>query len=208
MSEIAKIIKLYNHIERQHRCAKSIAGLCDELEVSRATVKRYLDVLRDQLNVPIRYDRDDGYRIGQSKIGPRNQIPGLWLSHREAYAMLALTNALLELDPRTFKKFVLPMRERFLKVLNKDAKDPPDELKIAFSSLIKHNFDVSEALVLGKRLQLDIRMRDGAVSRSEFEPQVLRLGNRSQDWILDAIRLDTGRSQAIRMTDIKSAKLI
>jgi predicted DNA-binding transcriptional regulator YafY len=68
----------------RHRGCVSMATLIEELEVSRATLKRDLDVLRDQLGAPITYDRaSNGYRLWADpaqRRGSAHELPGLWFS--------------------------------------------------------------------------------------------------------------------------------
>ncbi|MCW5631496.1 MAG: HTH domain-containing protein, partial [Rhodoferax sp.] len=61
------------------RIAVSAADLCRKLEVSAATLKRDLAKLRDQLRVPIRYDRNQGGYL-LDKTSPNAELPGLWFS--------------------------------------------------------------------------------------------------------------------------------
>jgi predicted DNA-binding transcriptional regulator YafY len=72
----------------------SMAQLMEELEVSRATVNRDLQTLRDQMNTPIVWDRYRGiYRIeSNGNAGPTYMVPGLWLTPAQAYATLTLNN--------------------------------------------------------------------------------------------------------------------
>jgi predicted DNA-binding transcriptional regulator YafY len=68
----------------------SFAKLEDALGVSRATLKRDLLYMRDQFNAPIEYDRAaNGYCFGKPRNGPRYELPGLWFSATEGYALLA-----------------------------------------------------------------------------------------------------------------------
>ena len=50
--------RLYQ-LERLLRSKKALGrdALLSELEISRATLKRYLELLRDRMNVPVVYDR-------------------------------------------------------------------------------------------------------------------------------------------------------
>jgi hypothetical protein len=53
-------------------------ALIHELEISRATLKRYLEVLRDRINVPVVYDRDSNtYAISQPV--DKGLEMGIWL---------------------------------------------------------------------------------------------------------------------------------
>lgn len=52
------------------------------MEISHATFKRDLAVLRDRFDVPIIYDRDVGaYKLDQSCN--RKRLPGIWFSPEE-----------------------------------------------------------------------------------------------------------------------------
>ena len=59
--------RLYQ-LERLLRSRQALGrdSLLHELEISRATLKRYLELLRDRMNVPVVYDRDSNtYAISQ-----------------------------------------------------------------------------------------------------------------------------------------------
>ena len=62
----------------KERRAVPLAVLVEELDVSRATIKRDLEYLRDRLNAPIVWDRSmRGYQYGRSQPGaPRYSLPG------------------------------------------------------------------------------------------------------------------------------------
>ena len=56
------------------------------LEISRATFKRDLAVLRDRFDVPIIHDQDAGaYKLDQSLN--RKRLPGVWFSSEEIKVM-------------------------------------------------------------------------------------------------------------------------
>jgi len=210
MSELARIVRCYNLIKEDQ--ASSVEALAKSLEVSESTVKRDVDVLRDELNIPIKFLRGIGYRIGKPnrQIGPRLEIPGLWLSAEEAYSLLTLINVLIEIDPRRLKKYVMPMREKFEKLvqsagLKKQTVDhnDTDPLGKEFAGRIKHNWDISEAIINCRRLSLDIDVGDGKLRRGEFSPQCLSLT--SKGWYLDALCHSTNKRRHIAMTDIRLA---
>ena len=59
--------RLYQ-LERLLRSRRSLGrdALLHELEISRATLKRYLELLRERMNVPVVYDRySNSYAISQ-----------------------------------------------------------------------------------------------------------------------------------------------
>ena len=90
----------------------SMAQLMEELEVSRATVNRDLQTLRDRMNTPIVWDRYRGiYRIEPNgNAGPTYMVPGLWLTPAQAYATLTLNNMVEKIAPNVLGPFLMPMR--------------------------------------------------------------------------------------------------
>lgn len=63
------------------------------IEISRATFKRDLAVLRDRFDVPIIYDRDVGaYKLDVTS--QRSRLPGIWFSSDEIKIVRALCHEL------------------------------------------------------------------------------------------------------------------
>ncbi len=90
----------------------SLAQLMEELEVSRATVNRDLEHLRDSMNAPIIWDRGRRvYRLEPNgSAGPTYMVPGLWLTPAQAYAVLTLNNMVEKIAPSVLGPFLDPMR--------------------------------------------------------------------------------------------------
>jgi proteasome accessory factor C len=66
----------------------------EELECSRATVKRIIEDMRLYLNAPIVYDREcNGYRYDQGE-GEMYELPGLWFNASELHALLSVQHLL------------------------------------------------------------------------------------------------------------------
>jgi predicted DNA-binding transcriptional regulator YafY len=77
----------------------------DELEVSRATLKRDLEYLRERMQAPIVYDRfANGYKFsaaaanGAERAQAQHELPGVWFSEREIHALLTMHQLIQELD--------------------------------------------------------------------------------------------------------------
>jgi predicted DNA-binding transcriptional regulator YafY len=117
MTKTARVYKI-ELLLRSRGCV-SFRTLQDELEVSRATLKRDLEYLRDQLGAPIEYDRfDNGYRIVPRQRGPKHELPGLWFSERELYSLLMANQLLGELDADgTVSRHLQPALERIHQLL-------------------------------------------------------------------------------------------
>ena len=68
----------------RHRGRVSFEDMLSELEVSRATLKRDLQFLRDRMGAPIIYDRgENAYRFAdEGQAGDKDELPGLWFDQR------------------------------------------------------------------------------------------------------------------------------
>lgn len=186
----------------------------DELEVSRATFKRDVEYLRDRLHAPIVWDRaSGGYRFsGDTVDGPAYELPGLWFSAAELYALLAAQKLLADLEPGLLAAHVEPLQKRMLALLEESG-HAADEVtrRVRLLTMAKRNveprFFVEVARALLNRQQLEIaawnRGRDEVVRRV-VSPQ--RLVHYRDNWYLDAychlrralrsFSLDTLRSAA------------
>src|SRR3954464_4351152 len=88
------------------RAGVSFDELRKELEVSPATLKRDLQYLRDRMDAPIVYDRDDNvYRFADggagaagNPAGATHQLPGVWFSEKEIRALLTMHQLIAGLD--------------------------------------------------------------------------------------------------------------
>lgn len=83
----------------------SFEALQAELEVSRATLKRDLQYLRDRMDAPIVYDRyDNAYRFGGSAdagsgaTAITHELPGVWFNEAEIHALLTMHQLIAGLD--------------------------------------------------------------------------------------------------------------
>lgn len=171
----------------------SFARLRDSLGVSRATVKRDLLYMRDRLHAPIEYDRDaNGYRLGKPRGGPRYELPGLWLSEAEIYALLSTLKLLGNLQPALLEVQVAPLVDRLRAILGGGDHSwrEVEERILVFqpgrrASGTRH-FSTIAAAVL-KRLRMRIRhynRREDRETVREISPQ--RLIHYRENWYLDA----------------------
>lgn len=189
---IYKIEDLLN----EHGCL-SFKAIQDALEVSKATLKRDLQELRDRYHMPIVYDRDaGGYRIDrQTKpIGPvQYELPGLWFSAQEIHALLTMHRLIANLDSGgLLGPHIAPLMARMNRLLG--AADNPAEEVVKRIRLITvgarefqldHFQRVGSALLRRKRMIIDYHARSTDVdSKREVSPQ--RLIHYRHNWYLDA----------------------
>ena len=90
-----------------------------ELECSRATVKRIIESMRLYLNAPILYDRKlNGYIYDRSSDEPMYELPGIWFNASELHALLSVHQLLADVQPGLLEKQLSPLQERIEKLLN------------------------------------------------------------------------------------------
>jgi len=178
----------------RNRGGVNFKTLQDALEVSPATLKRDLEYLRYQLGAPIEYDRFlNGYRFGKDTRGHKHELPGLWFSERELYALLMAHRLLADLDDQgVISRHLQPLLERIHEMLGASEADTRALLKrvkimgAARRPVPSQFFElVGEALLKRRRLQLRYLTRGrGEVSERDVSPQ--RLVHYRNTWYLDA----------------------
>ena len=181
------------------RGSVSFATLMDELEVSRATLKRDLEYLRSRMDAPIVYDRpSNGYRFcapaGRgSKKEVSHELPGVWFSEREIHALLTMHQLIDGLDSGgTLGRHLQPLLEKLHGMLGTSAGEARELMRRVRISLparrpvVGRWFErVASALLQRRRLELAYYTRSkGSESRRQVSPQ--RLLHHRNTWYLDA----------------------
>ncbi len=179
----------------RQRGAVTMRQFCDALEVSRATVCRDLEYLRDRLGVPVYWDAPQrAYRMqGIDGQGGEHELPGVWFSEREIHALLTIIELMAQLEPEgLLAPRIAPFRERLEQLLEQGTGDAPQALQrirvlpMAQRQISGDHFQViAHALI--KRHCLEItyygRQTDTSVQRV-VSPQ--RLVYYRDNWYLDA----------------------
>lgn len=173
----------------------SFSGFMEKLGVSRATIKRDLEYMRNRLNAPIVWDREEGgYRFaGPERGAAQYELPGLWFSAQEVHALLTMQHLLMGLDSGgLLGPHIRPLLAR-LKALLGTGDNPSEEIRKRIRILgmasrrmaLDHFAVVGSALLRRKRLLLShcVRARDEVIER-EVSPQ--RLVHYRDNWYLDA----------------------
>jgi predicted DNA-binding transcriptional regulator YafY len=186
----------FYRIERllKSRGCVSFHTLREELDVSRATLRRDLQYLRDRLAAPIVYDHyDNGYRFELAAGKARQELPGLWFSESEIHALLTMHQLLAGLDDGgVLSRHLQPLVERLQAMLGADegqAKELMRRVKVISTArrrVPSRHFELlGSALVQRKRVWLRYFKRsDRSISEREVSPQ--RLVNYRNTWYLDA----------------------
>lgn len=175
-----------------------MAKLMEDLRVSRATVNRDLELMRDQLHAPIVWDRDTGvYRLkAQNHAGPAYMLPGMWLSPQQAYAFLTLQNMVEKIAPNLLGPFLDPMRGLLKELLGRAdfqlfGLDRKIEIDMpAMPTLGDLDFtNLLEALVNEQIVHLTLRANTSNDESLVGVPEKLRIS--PEKWTID-FRLESG----------------
>jgi predicted DNA-binding transcriptional regulator YafY len=170
--------------------------LQDALEISRATLKRDLDYMRNRLNAPIVWDRfAGGYRFDKAtpQVGDQYELPGLWFNSTEVHALLTMQHLLANVDPGgILTPHIQPLMAR-LNALLGTAENTAEEIRKRVMIVgqgkrtlkLDHFERVGSALLRRKRLMLTYFARGkGETTEREVSPQ--RLVHYRENWYLDA----------------------
>ena len=166
----------------------------EELDVSRATFKRDIEYMRDRLHAPIVWDRDaGGYHFENvNATGPTYELPGLWFSAGELYALLAAHKLLGHIEPGILASHVAPLQARLAALLEASGHSAMEiTQRVRLLSMAKRTVesrfftDITSALLERKRIEIDAwnRGRDETNTRT-VSPQ--RLIHYRDNWYLDA----------------------
>jgi proteasome accessory factor C len=190
MDRFDRIFEL-NRILQGARRPVSRQRLQDELECSRATVKRLIEDMRLYLNAPIVYDREyNGYRYNQGE-GAMYELPGLWFNASELHALLTVQQLLAGVQPGLLDQHLRPLQKRIaaLLELQRPGSDGlADRVRILqmASRRVGPEF-LTVAGSLAQRQRLEIRyFNRGADAHSERTVSPQRLTYYRDNWYLDA----------------------
>ena len=176
------------------RQGTTLRAMMEEMEVSRATVRRDLEYMRDRLAAPIFWDNEARcYRYeSDAAAEDRYALPGLWFNASEVHALLTMEHLLSSLQPGLLEPHIEPLRSRIRRLL--DTGDHPAEevtrrirvLHMAARQADSEVFGViSHALLRRQRLELEhLNRRTGEVTRRAVSPQ--RLAHYRDNWYLDS----------------------
>jgi len=161
------------------------------LEVSRATLKRDIAKLRDQLHVPIRHDRDlGGYTLEAGHAD--SELPGLWFSQEEILALVTIQQLLEQLEPGLLGNKLNPLQSRLTQLMDKHglaSQDVAKRIRIVHAGkrvVLAKSFEIVAAATMArKRLKIwHFNRQNGITTEREVSPQ--RLVHYRDNWYLDA----------------------
>jgi predicted DNA-binding transcriptional regulator YafY len=176
------------------RRALSAGDLMAKLEISRATLKRDLAKLRDQLHVPIAFDRDrGGYFLEEGQGHADSELPGLWFSPQEMLALATIQQLLAQLAPGILGTKLRPIQQRLNELMEKQGlsgEDVAKRIRLTHAGgkrrLDPQTFEaVAAATMSRKRLKVQhFNRQNGKTLERELSPQ--RIVHYRDNWYLDA----------------------
>jgi predicted DNA-binding transcriptional regulator YafY len=163
----------------------------EELEISHATFKRDIEYMRDRLNVPIVWSRErEAYVLDPG--ADVAELPGIWFSPAEIYALLEIEHLLERLEPGLLGRQLDPLRTRMRALLERGDRGHREirrRIRVLALGSRRVNREVFEALSVGLLSRRRIRIRhlkrgSGEISERVVSPQ--RLVHYRYNWYLDA----------------------
>ena len=189
---MSEVVRLYQYKSLlSGRRAVSAEDLMARLEISRATLKRDIAKLRDQLHVPIEFDRDaGGYTLSQGHTD--SELPGLWFNQDELLALVTIQQLLEQLEPGLLGPKLKPLKDRLGQLMTKhglSSQDVARRIRIMHAGkrvVPAKSFEVVAAATLArKRLKIShFSRQNGQTTEREVSPQ--RLVHYRDNWYLDA----------------------
>ena len=191
MDRVERLYKIDQLLNERRAVAMHI--LEEELSISKSTVKRDLEYMRDRLNAPIIWDRVlRGYVFDHSQSGAqRYALPGLWFNDQEIFALLTMYQLLSNLGNGLLTPHINPLLARLTMLLDSQ-EESADEIRkririlhMASRTERPESFEiVASATIKRKRLQFVYRARYNDRGRErEVSPQ--RLVHYRDNWYLD-----------------------
>lgn len=178
VSSTARIYQIHQLIQSGQPV--TLLRLMEVFEVSKATVKRDIALLRDQLGAPLIFDSfANTYRYDQSE--PEFELPGMWFNDSELYALLASEQLLEAVQPGLLTQHIGPLRARIRNLLEQSGHNPDTITSlirlqpVAQRSVAPEPFGiVTGALLNNHVLSLEYHGRQrGAATQRHVHPQKL-----------------------------------
>lgn len=120
-SQVERLYHLHQRLRRTGAILH-VDGLAAELEVSRATVYRDLETLRERLGAPLEQPGDGHVRYDPD--ADDYELPGLWFNESELYALLAAERLLEAVEPGILAPHLDPLQRRIGDLLRQTGHDP------------------------------------------------------------------------------------
>jgi len=167
------------------------ADMMEVAEVSLATFKRDIAKLRDQMGMPILFDKDrGGYYLDRNNLS--TELPGLWFSPEELVSLLTIQRLIEQLQPGLVGLKLKPLKKKLMDLLQAKGlgeAEVANRVRMTFAGKrgleLKAFEVVALATITRKRLKITHlnRQRSERVERT-ISPQ--ELVHYRDNWYIDA----------------------
>ena len=207
----------------------SFEQLLSELEVSPATLKRDLQYLRDRMDAPIVYARDENvYRFADGVVaaanggpsaragtGKTHELPGVWFSEKELHALLTMHQLIAGLDDGgVLGRHLQPLLDKLhgmLGATGEEAQSLMRRVRIvnpAKRAVASRWFEEAVSAVLSRRRLLISYYTRSKRSESERVLSPQRLLHYRNTWYLDAWCHASEGLRRFALDAVRSAKVL
>ena len=207
----------------------SFEQLLSELEVSPATLKRDLQYLRDRMDAPIVYARDDNvYRFadaaeaavnGGPSLRPvaakKHELPGVWFSEKELHALLTMHQLIAGLDDGgVLGRHLQPLLDKLHGMLGASGEEAQSLMRRvrivnpAKRAVASRWFEEAVSAVLSRRRLLISYYTRSKRSESERVLSPQRLLHYRNTWYLDAWCHASEGLRRFALDAVRSAKVL
>jgi proteasome accessory factor C len=191
MENVGHIYQLHKLL-RNRRSPITRDELQSRLGLSRATLTRLIKFCRNQVDMPIEYNRDLGGYVYTQAGRESFELPGLWFNRSQLLALLTSHRLLSEVQPGILKAWIDPLQQRIEQLLTDKQTGSKEIFKririLPMANRVPKLEDfqqVADALVKRKQLCIEYASRSkGDVEERIVSPQ--RMIYYRDNWYLDA----------------------
>ena len=222
MDRTERFYKIELLIKRQS--GVSFDQLLEELEVSPATLKRDLQYLRERMDAPIVYARDENvYRFADGaglasapgRPAKSHELPGVWFSEKELHALLTMHQLIAGLDDGgVLGRHLQPLLDKLhgmLGATGDEAQSLMRRVRIvnpAKRAVASRWFEEAVSAVLSRRRLLISYYTRSKRSESERVLSPQRLLHYRNTWYLDAWCHASEGLRRFALDAVRSAKVL
>ncbi len=191
MNKLNRLFELHR-ILSQRRRPVPLRVICEEMGCSESTARRLVHALRDDMDAPLAYDRTHNGWCYDDSSGRRYELPGLWFTPDELYALMVSWQLLSELQPGLASRYIEPARDKIEQLLQQQGGTGADiGRRIRILQMAARPTDIklfqrlSRALLERQRISVLYHGRErDKITERNVSPQ--RLIYYRSNWYLDA----------------------
>ena len=162
----------------------------DELEISLATFKRDIAKMRDQLGMPIVFDRDRGGYVLQGDGS--SPLPGMWFTPQELVALATIQQLLVQLQPGLLADTLGPIKLRLAELLKThglNEREMVERVRIVHAGkrdVLPQSLEAAASATMRRRRLKFVHFNRQTGERLEREVSPQRLVLYRDNWYVDA----------------------